>query len=311
VGDRPPPPSGRTAIACRAAVAVAVLLVATMVASACGDGLDDDDGLSVVATTPILAALAHGVTGDAASVTSLIPGGTDPHAYEPSARARRRILEADLLVVNGADLEEGLVSVLDEAQREGVPTLVAMDAVEPLRYASGELDPHFWHDPQQSAAVAGAIADILAHVDSPNADLYRQAAAQFQGDLEGLSDEVEAILEPLAPDQRLLVTNHDAYRYFAARFDFEVLGTIVPGRSTEATPSPTHIAELAALMRERGVCAVFAEEEGSTALAESLTREVGPDVAVVTLFAGTLPDGYDDLMRANASLIADALARCA
>jgi zinc/manganese transport system substrate-binding protein len=312
VDDRPPPPSGRTAIACRAAVAVAVavLLVATMLASACGDSAANDDKLSVVATTPILAALAQRVTGDAASVTSLIPGGTDPHAYEASAQERRRIVGADLLVVNGADLEEGLVTVLDEATGEGVPTFIAMDAVDPLRYATGEPDPHFWHDPRQTAAVATAMADTLAEVDADNADAYQGGAARFREDLDELAEEVEAILQPLATEQRLLVTNHDAYQYFAARFGFEVLGTIVPGRSTEATPSPTRIAELAALTRDRDVCAVFAEEEGSTAVAESLATEAGPDVEVVTLFAGTLPDGYEDLLRENATRFADALSRC-
>jgi zinc/manganese transport system substrate-binding protein len=301
--------TNRTVKARATGLVAAMILVAPLLAGACADDAANDGDLSVVATTPILAALTQGAAGDALTVTSLIPGGTDPHAYEPSARERRRIMEADLLVVNGADLEEGLVTVLDEAAREGVTTFVAMDAVDPLRYADGELDPHFWHDPQQAAAVATAIADTLAGIDADNADSYREGANRLREDVDQLTEEVEAILEPLAPEQRLLVTNHDAYQYFAARFDFEVLGTIVPGRSTEATPSPTRIAELAALMRDRDVCAVFAEEEGSTAVPEALAREAGPDVEVVTLFAGTLPDGYEDLLRENATRIADTL-RC-
>jgi zinc/manganese transport system substrate-binding protein len=270
----------------------------------------NDQGVSVGATTSVLAALVQGVTGDLVSVTSLIPAGTDPHAYQPSARERRRILETDLLVVNGADLEEALLAVTDEAVREGVPALVAMDAVEPLRYPDGELDPHFWHDPQQAAAVVLAIGERLGELDPGNASVYRDRAARFRADLDHLTAEVAAMFAPLPAARRLLVTNHDAYRYFAARFGFEVLGTIVPGRSTEARPSPAHLAELAAVIRERGVCAVFAEEEGSTALADSLAGEAGPDVVVVRLFAGTLPDGYEDLLRENAARVAAALASC-
>jgi len=293
---------------------VTLLLLVVLAAGACGggdgNGEGNGEGLSVMATTPVLAALVQGVTGDVASVASVIPAGTDPHAYQASARERSRMLQADLLVVNGADLEEGLLDVIDETAKDGVPVLVAMDAVEARRYPGGELDPHFWHDPEQAGAVVVAIGDRMADLDPVNAGGYREAAASFSVDLDRLTGEISAMFAALRPQRRLLVTNHDAYRYFTARFGFEVLGTILPGRSTDAVPSPAHLAGLAASMRERKVCAVFAEEEESTSLAEALAREVGPDVAVVTLFAGTLPDGYEDLLRENAACIAGTLARC-
>jgi zinc/manganese transport system substrate-binding protein len=135
--------------------------------------------------------------------------------------------------------------------------------------------------------------------------------------LTGLGHEVEALLAPVPRAQRLLVTNHDAFRYFADRFDLEVVGTILPGRSTDVAPSAARLAELVRVMRDRDICVVFANVEDSTSLAEALAREVGGDVEVVSLFAATLPNGGDDLggyelmVRENASRIATALARCA
>lgn len=289
---------------------MALLFLGTLAAGACNGGDRDGERLSVVTTTPVLAALVQGVTGEAVSVTSLIPGGSDPHAYQPSARQRRDMLNADLLVVNGADLEEGLLDVIDETAGEGVPVLVAMEAVEALRYPNGDLDPHFWHDPQQARAVVLAVGERLADIDPADAGVFREAAVRSSADLDGLAGELSALVAALPAERRVLVTNHDAYRYFAARFGFEVLGTIVPGRSTEAVPSPAHLAGLAAAMRERKVCAVFAEEEGSTALAETLAREAGSGVAVATLFAGTLPDGYETLLRENTARITAALGAC-
>lgn len=238
-----------------------------------------------------------------------------PFAPGTSSRTRRRRAPGDVRLWSCGH-EEHIVQrcgirVSPQAARDGVATEVALQAVDALHYANGELDPHFWQDPVQAAAVAAAVGRRLAGLDPAHAEAYRRAAAAFGVRLARLTKEATAIYASVPRGRRALVSNHDAYRYLARRFGFDVLGSIVPGRSTAAVPSPSHLADLAAAMRQRGACVVFTEEGGSSALAASLAREVGPGVAVVALYAGTLPEGgYPAMVRANAERITNALERC-
>jgi zinc/manganese transport system substrate-binding protein len=115
-------------------------------------------------------------------------------------------------------------------------------------------------------------------------------------------------------DRRVLVTNHDALGYFADRYGFEVVGTVIPGISTQAAADAADFAALATTVRDRGVPAIFAETTSSTALADALAAEVGRDVAVVTLYTGSLgppdsgADTYVGMLETDAHRIADALA---
>lgn len=278
----------------------------------CAAGRSGGGRLSVVATTPVLAALARSVTAGVATVDSVMPAGSDPHGFVPSARDRQKMLEAGLLVTNGAGLEQGLRDVIDQASSDGVSTLVAVDSVHVVRDSDGGVDPHFWQDPEAAAEFVRSLAARLARLDPSHAAIYRDNAARKVADLKALTSQVEAILAQVPVGRRLLVSNHDAYRYFAQRFDLTVVGSIIAGRSTQATPSAAHLADLAQTMRSQGICVVFAEESESAVWAQALAETVGPGTQVVKLYAATLPaGGYDAMIRQNATRIADALARCA
>nr|MCU0281452.1 metal ABC transporter substrate-binding protein [Acidimicrobiia bacterium] len=129
-----------------------------------------------------------------------------------------------------------------------------------------------------------------------------------------LDAEIEASLAAVPPEQRKLLTNHHALGYFADRYGFEVIGAIIPGGSTLAAPSPADLAELVDLLRQAGVRAIFAETTQSADLAEALAAELGGQVAVVSLYTGSLgeagsgADTYIGMQRSNAERIAAALA---
>ena len=131
--------------------------------------------------------------------------------------------------------------------------------------------------------------------------------------LEALDAEVEALVATVPPDDRLLVTNHEVFGYFADRYDFEVVGAIIPGGSTLAEPSAAELADLVRQIDERGVPAMFAETSSPTRLAEALAAE-GADVEVVELYSeslgepGSPGDTYLGMVRTNAERIAAALA---
>ena len=173
-------------------------------------------------------------------------------------------------------------------------------------------DPHFWLDPLRVAKAAHLIAEQLTALD-PSID-WEGRAESYASELEALDEEIRSILAPIHAEDRKLITNHDALGYFAARYGFEIVDTVIPGGATLADPSSAELAALVERIQEEGVKAIFAETIESTALAEALAAEAGSDVAVVELYTGSLGEpgsGAEDLvgmLRVNAERIAEILA---
>lgn len=284
--------------------------------SACSTGDGAGDGPQVVVTTSILGDVVANLVGDAATVEVVMPPGSDPHAFSPSARQAAAMREADVLVVNGLGFEVGLRDTIDAAEADGAVVVTAADAVEtlPLGGVDGaDPDPHFFTDPVRMADVVASLADSLArHVDGLDTPAYRDRVAAYVEDLEALDVEVVALLDRVPSERRVLVTNHEVLGYFADRYRFEVLGTVIPNGSTLAEPSAADLQALAAEIERVGVPAVFAETSSPARLAEALARE-GTEVQVVELYTESLgPSGSDgatylDMVRTNAERIAAAL----
>ena len=203
----------------------------------------------------------------------LLPIGADPHDHQPSARQLALVNEADLVVANGLRLEEGLVDALDSAEADGANVLEVAPLVDPIPLGgtgaesgcdptqeSGDTsrcDPHVWTDPVRMAAAARTIAAELAALDSSvdwegNAERYAQ-------ELLVADEEIAATLEAVPDDRRTLVTNHDSLGYFADRYGFEVVATVIPGGTTLGDPSSAELADLVAVIGDTGVPAIFAE----------------------------------------------------
>jgi zinc/manganese transport system substrate-binding protein len=285
-------------------------------ATGCG-GDESETGLHVVATTTVLGDVTANVIGDAGSVEVLLPLGADPHDYQASSRQVADVMEADLVVANGLHLEEGLGDVLDAAAAEGVIVLEVGDHLDPLPFGEasghdgGSLDPHLWLDPLRMADATHLIADALTAID-PNGGWDARAAA-YAAELVGADQEIAAILATVPAERRVLVTGHDALGYFADRYGFTVLGTIIPGGSTLADPSSAELADLVAAIRNAGVPAIFVEAGASSTVASALADELAGEVAVVELYIGSLGEPGSDadtligMLTTNARRIAEAL----
>ena len=174
----------------------------------------------------------------------------------------------------------------------------------------GSLDPHVWLDADRMARAARLIGDELARITGD--DALAACGDQVGDDLDGVDAEVREILAAVPNGSRVLITDHAAFGYFADAYGFEIPGVVVPGGSTLAEPSSAELAALAAVIRESGVRAIFANTADSTDLVAALATEVGR-VEVVELYVGSLgPDGsgaedYAGMMRTNAGLVAQAL----
>jgi zinc/manganese transport system substrate-binding protein len=299
---------------------IATATVAGLAVVACGDdgggSAGGDDRAAIVVTTPILGDVVENLAGGMAEIEVIMPAGIDPHEFQPSARQAASVRDADVLVANGGGFEAGLEDTIDAAADDGVTVFEAVDHVEPLAAPehADDHDPHFFTDPARMATAAEALAEVLAAevpaLDDPE---FRDHAAAYVTELRALDAEVAAILEPVPPERRKLVTDHDVFTYFADRYDFEVVGAVIPSTTTQASPSAGDIDDLAAVIEREGVPAVFANTSSPADLADTLAAEVG-DVEVVSLFSESLGDEasgagtYVGMVRTNATRIADALA---
>lgn len=296
---------------------VALILLSGLSLAACGSssGAKASNGKpTVIATTSIMGDLVQQVGGDAVNVDVLIPRGADPHDFEPSASQAARLRDASLVVANGLGLEERLESTLQSAANDGANVFEVGPLVDPLtRPGSDQPDPHFWLDPDRMSRAASLVADELARTTNIDRSTLDANAAAYSLAALNAGVEATAILDTVPETQRLLVTNHDALEYFANRFHFKVIGTIIPGGSTLAEPSASDLRDLVATIQSSGVNAIFSESTTSSKLAETVARELGKKIEVVELSTDTLGEPgsptstYQGLITTTARLIANGL----
>ena len=297
------------------AAAAAATLILVSACSGEREGIPTDR-VRVIATTSILGDVVGQLGGDSIELDVMIPRGVDPHDFAPSAQQVASISSADLVVANGLELEEGLEDVLAQAESEGITVIEVGEEIDPLPSGevgvdeNGAFDPHFWQDPIRMKKAVDIITLWLVTVGVQEAT---NNARDYQSEIDATQAEIVATLDPIPSDRRLLVTNHGAFAYFADRYDFEVIGTIIPGGSTLAEPSSAEIAALVETIVTNDVPAIFVENIGSAGLADILAAETGSDIEIVQLVSdalgepGTETGTYLDMLLYNATAIAGAL----
>ena len=306
---------------------------------------------TILVTTGIWADVVSNVAcGGLAGIETLIPVGGDPHGYEPSLRDRERMENAALVVANGLDLEEGLEDTLEQVRDSGTLVFEFAEGMEPIPFASegahhgeddeeeghdedesGEEeegqdedeghdeeghgsggDPHVWFDPHRVSEALPALARVLTTEVGLDAAAINACLASYLAELEAVDAEIAIKVEQLPAESRKLVTSHEALGYFADRYGFEVIGTVIPTPSSMAQTNPAHLEELAEMIEHEGIKAIFAETLHSVDDVKALASRVG-EVEVVMLYTGSLgPSGsgaetYLGFLSTNADLIVDAL----
>jgi zinc/manganese transport system substrate-binding protein len=302
------------------AVLVATALAAALAAGGIGSAAAQEERASVVVTTEVLGSIVGQLVGEAGDVSVIMPAGANPHSYEPSARDAERMLNADVLVSNGLDLEEALLSVLEAAVGEGVSWFQATDHIatrdlavtgpqdadpgDADRHEHDAADPHIWTDPLLMRDVVAALEPVLADAGM---DVASNADA-LKADLEALDAEVREILSVVPDEARKLVTGHRSLGYFADRYGFELIGTVIPSLSTSGEPSAREMAQLIDDIKANAVVAVFTEVGTPQSVAQAVASDSGAEL--VSLSTSQLPEEgtYQDLIRDIANTVAGALA---
>ena len=266
----------------------------------------------IVASTTFLADIAQNVAGNRLQVESLLPVGADAHSYQPIPQDVARITDSDLLIVNGAEYEHFLEDIIESAggERTVVEASAGLSIREDAESEHG-VDPHLWLNPKYVIRYVENIRDGLAEFDPEGVDVYKSNADAYIQQLQALDVWIEGQISSIPAERRLLVTNHDSLGYFAERYGFIIIGTVVEGTSSEAAPSARQIAALIDRVRDSGAAAVFLDAAESPTLANQIALDTG--VAVVTdLYIGSLTDGapagtYIDMMKHNVMQIVEAL----
>jgi ABC-type Zn uptake system ZnuABC Zn-binding protein ZnuA len=296
---------------------LAAVLIVTL--AACGSATEGASGaLKVVAAESFLADIAQNVAGDRFTVGTLIPPGADPHAFEPAPRDLAQVAGADLVLVNGGGLEGPLLDTLRTAGdpativdvSAGLKSRTPQPGEPPL--AAGQTDPHFWLDPELVKTYVANIRDAFSKADPAGTATYAANAAAYDKKLDALDAWIKTQVAQVPPAERKLVMNHASHGYFADRYGFKVIGTVIPGAGTSESPTAQQLGELTRAIRASGARAIFVETDENPELAKQIAAETGVKVVADLLDHSLTPKGgvaptYIDMMKFDTSRIVEAL----
>ena len=279
--------------------------------------------LNVVATTSIVADVVRQIGGDEINLKILIPRGSDPHAFEPTPRDITVVADAHVVFSNGLGLEGFLDDLIANAGKQAFLVPVSY-SIHPLESANQDhehaeegaeghedVDPHTWFDPNSVIVWTQHIKTTLQTLNPENASLYEQRTGEYQSELRNLDMWISEQVVQISDVNRKLVTDHQVFSYFAERYGFEQIGTVVPGYNASAQPSAQELANLARNIEVYGVKAIFVGKTVNPDLAEQIAGDLG--IQLVFLYTGSLSEdsgdagSYIDFMRYNTLTIVSSL----
>ncbi len=276
------------------AIAAAIVVALGVTAVACNDE-ESDDSLVVVTTVAPLRSIIEEVGGDRITVVALVPEGTNSHTFEPPPSAVREIERADLIVINGLNLELPTLELAEAGRSDDTPILLLGDsAVSPDEYVfdfsfpleGGNPNPHLWTAPHLAVVYAELVRDALVDIDPDGAVVYGDNADELIAQLWNLDEVIAEATQTIPIAHRKLITYHDSFPYFAPRYGLEIVGAIQPSDFSE--PSPREVADLIAQISDAGVPAIFGSEVFPSEVLDTIAREAGA-VQVSTLSDDDLP----------------------
>jgi ABC-type Zn uptake system ZnuABC Zn-binding protein ZnuA len=270
-------------------------------------------GLNILATTTFLADITRNITGDRAQVESLLPVGTDPHGYQLTPTDVAKITDSTVLIQNGLEYERFLGTALENAGGERL-VVTATDGLTPRSIAeAGQSggDPHMWLDPNLVITYVENIRDGLIQADPAGAATYTANASAYIVQLQELDVWITEQVNAVPAERRLLVTNHEALGYFADRYGFTIVGTVIPSLSTGASTSAQELAAVIDQIKSTGAPAIFLGDVENPNLANQIAAETGitvvADLHLESLTEGAPAATYIDMMHYNVTRIVEAL----
>lgn len=291
-----------------------------------GQTVAQGERLRIVATTSIIGDVVRQVGGEAIDLVVLMQPGQDPHSFQPGAADLTAVADADIIFINGWNLEEGLMndlvtiagdSLLVPVSAGIIPRSLNEDGHDTRGHSHGPIDPHTWQAVANVIQWADNIQQVLSAADPANSALYDTRAADYRQSLRQLDADLRAAFSTIPEDRRVLVTNHDNLGYFTEAYGFKVAGTIIPSISSLAEPSAGELAALVKALRSGGFCTLILESTATDQLARMLETELSdcPEIHLLKLYTDALgpvgsgAESYEGMMRNNAVILVEELSR--
>jgi ABC-type Zn uptake system ZnuABC Zn-binding protein ZnuA len=265
----------------RSAAAVVPLVLALSLASCSPSGPGGGKFLVVTTVAP-LTDIAKNVAGNAADVEGIIPEGVDSHTFEPTPGSARLLAQADLILLNGLHLEDPTERLADANHRSGVEiyllgdhTITASQQIYDFSFpkTGGKPNPHLWMDVALAIRYAELMRDQMAKADPAHAADYRRNTAAYLATLHRLDGAVQRSIDTIPPQNRVLLTYHDSFAYFAKHYGMRVIGAIQPADFAE--PSAREVASLIDQIKAQHVPAIFGSEVFPSPVLAQIAGETG------------------------------------
>jgi ABC-type Zn uptake system ZnuABC Zn-binding protein ZnuA/ABC-type Mn2+/Zn2+ transport system permease subunit len=273
------------------AIAAAIAAL-TLLGVGCGGAGSDGGKLQVVATTTQIGDFVREIGGGVVAVDQILQPNTDPHEYEPRPSDIAGAAEAELVFASGDNLDGWVDQVVSESGSGA--KVVDLGAAVPERLpgedsgaVASRYDPHWWHDPRNAEAAVDEIERQLAAADPSHRRQFERNARAYLARLRALDAGIASCIDAVPPARRKLVTDHDAFGYFAARYGIDVVGAVIPSQTTQAQPSAKDLSDLAGLIGREGVSAIFPESSLSPKVADAIAAQTGAS-SDYTLYGDTL-----------------------
>ncbi len=236
--------------------------------------------LKIVTTVAPITSIVENVAGENAAISGIIPEGINSHTFEPKPSDSKLLANADLIVLNGLDLETPTLRLALANSKTGASifslgdkTIGQEDYVYDFSFPKerGHPNPHLWLDPEYAMRYAALVRDELIRLDPRNKNAYEKNTAQFLQKLRVLDAAVKAAAGTIPQNNRRLLTYHDSWPYFARRYGFQIVGAVQPASFTD--PSPREVARLIDQIRREKVPAVFGSEVFPSPVLEQIAKE--------------------------------------
>jgi ABC-type Zn uptake system ZnuABC Zn-binding protein ZnuA len=265
----------------RAAMGVAVAVIVV----ACGSSppaAQTRGQLSVVATVSPITNIVYNIGGDQIRLSGIVPEGVNSHTFEPAPSDAVKLSTADILFMDGLHLEDPTLKLAEATLKPGAEiVLLGEETVTPDQYAydfsfpqaDGKPNPHLWMNPMYGLKFAQIVRDTLSRRDPNNADTYHKNYDAFQARIDALDTAIQTTIDTIPEGNRKLLTYHDSFAYFAARYGMTVIGAIQPSDFSE--PSAQEVANLILQIRQEHVPAIFGSEVFPSPVLAQIASETG------------------------------------
>ena len=238
--------------------------------------IDESNKVLVTTTTNVITDLVENIGGDKVQVIGLMGPGVDPHLYRPSASDVKKLQDADIVFYNGLDLEGKMGDIFVKIGREGTSVWAVSENIphESLLDldTTGHFDPHIWWNIELWIEAAKVVSDGLTEHDPENSKSYQKNLDEYISNLQELNKNTLSEIRIIPEDQRVLITAHDAFQYFGHAYGLEEMA--IQGWSTDSEAGIREIQNLADIITERKIKAIFVETSISPATIEALEAAV-------------------------------------